>query len=78
MEKPTQNEINRMVQLQLGVNIISADNKLIQDLGAESADIANIVAAAEEKYHIDLQESEIAKIITPQDILELVLSKLNE
>ena len=68
MKEPTQNDINHLVQLQLGVKHVSDSDRLIQDLGAESADIANIVAVAEEKYQITLQESEIAKIVSPQDI----------
>lgn len=78
MEKITQTEINKLVQLQLGISYVSETLRLVQDLGAESADIANIVAVSEEKYQITFQESEIAKIITPKDIFTLIQSKLDD
>lgn len=78
MEQITQMDINQLVQLQLGTKSVDQSDRLVQDLGAESADIANIVAVAEEKYHITIRESEIAKIITPKDIFILVQSKLHD
>jgi acyl carrier protein len=49
----------------------------VEDLGAESADIANLVAAAEDKYGIVVKESEIARIFTPADLFEVVQKRLN-
>jgi acyl carrier protein len=69
-------EINELVALQLGVRVVAAQNRLMEDLGAESADVANIVAAVEEKYHIVVKESEIARIFTPADLLQLVEKKV--
>ena len=78
MNKNTIEPILRLVELQLGRLHISPNDKLVEDLGAESADIANIIAAIEEKFKIAIRESEIAKITTPADILSLVQSKMNE
>lgn len=75
MENSLQTEINKLIQLQLGITRLSINDRLIEDLGAESADIANIIAAAEEKFNVIIEESEIAKINTPQDIVQLVQSK---
>ena len=77
MKEPTINDIIKLVQLQLGKQSVSENDKLVQDLGAESADIANIVAVAEERYQITFRESEIAKIFTPRDIYNLVHLKLH-
>ena len=68
-------EINELVASQLGVRVVTAQVRLMEDLGAESADVANIVAAVEEKYHIVVKESEIARIFTPADLLALVEKK---
>ena len=65
-------EINELVASQLGVRVVTAQDRLMEDLGAESADVANIVAAVEEKYHIVVKESEIARIFTSADLLQLV------
>lgn len=68
-------EIKKLVGVQLGVRVVEENSLLVEDLGAESADVANIVAALEKKYQITVKESEIAKIRTPADLLELVKMK---
>lgn len=73
----TQNEIRKLVELQLGRQGVQDSDRLGEDLGAESADIANLVAAAEDKYGIAVKESEIARIFTPTDLFELVQKRLN-
>ena len=57
-----------MVGVQLGVRTVGAHDRLVEDLEAESADVANLVAAVEERYQVSVKESEIAKIITPNDL----------
>jgi acyl carrier protein len=69
-------DIKKLVALQLGIRLVTEDARLVEDLGAESADVANIVAAVEEKYHIVVKESEIAKIFTPTDLFELVRKRI--
>ena len=69
-------DIKKLVALQLGVRVVAEQDRLMEDLGAESADVANIVAAVEEKYHIVVKESEIAKLFTPADLFELVRKRV--
>ena len=70
-------EINKLVSLQLGVRDVKDDVLLVEELGAESADVINIIAVLEEKYQIVVKESEIAKIQRPIDLLTLVKGKLS-
>lgn len=70
-------DIVRLVSLQLGNRKVRPQNQLLEDLGAESADVANLIARVEEKYQITLKETEIAKVRTPEDLFELVNKKLN-
>jgi acyl carrier protein len=70
----TLSDINKMVGLQLGVRTVNAHDRLVEDLGAESADVANLVAAVEERYQVSIHESEIAKIFTANDLFELIQS----
>lgn len=76
MTNVSMGDIKKLVSLQLGVREFNDDSLLVEDLSAESADVANIVAALEEKYQITVTEPEIAKIRTPADLLELVNRKL--
>ena len=71
-------EIKKLVGLQLGKRSVKESDRLVEDLGAESSDVANVVAALEEKYGITLKESEIARISTPTDLYKLVNQRLNE
>jgi acyl carrier protein len=73
----TQDEIRKLIELQLGKRGVQDSNRLVEDLGAESADVANLVATAEEKYGIAIKESEISRIFTPQDLFELIQKRLN-
>jgi len=65
-------EIKKLVGLQLGTRTVNDQDRFVEDLGAESADVANLIAAVEEKYHITIKESEIAKIVTPADLFQIV------
>ena len=45
-------EIRDLVAVQLGVRRVAAVDRLVEDLGADSADVVNLVAAVEDKYDI--------------------------
>lgn len=72
MKGVSMDEIRMLVGLQLGIREVNDDSLLVEDLSAESADVANIIAALEGKYQITVTEPEIAKIRTPADLFELV------
>jgi acyl carrier protein len=65
-------EIKKLVGLQLGKRNIYEHDRFAQDLGAESADVANLIATVEEKYGITIKEAEIASLSTPADLFALV------
>jgi len=75
MNYVSMDEINKLVSLQLGVRVVKQDSLLVEELGAESADVVNIIAVLEEKYQIVVKETEIAKIRTPADLFTLVVEK---
>jgi acyl carrier protein len=70
------NEINKLVGLQLGKRSVQAGDRLVEDLGAESADVANLVATVEEKYGVTIKEAEIARIFTPADLFDLIQKRM--
>ncbi|MBT3322668.1 MAG: hypothetical protein HN392_10335 [Anaerolineae bacterium] len=73
----SENQILKIVELQLGKRNVQKANRLVEDLGAESADVANLIATVEERYEIAIKESEIARIFTSTDLFALVEKKLN-
>ncbi|MBT6811928.1 MAG: hypothetical protein HOA53_04710 [Anaerolineae bacterium] len=72
----SEDQIIKMVELQLGKRDVQNNDRLVEDLGAESADVANLVAAVEEKHDIIIKESEIARIFPPADLFALVQNRV--
>ena len=70
-------EIVLIIRLQLGKKNVLAEHHLIEDLGAESADIANIIAVVEEKFQLFINEEKISKIRTVQDLHATIRDQLN-
>ncbi len=68
----TVEEVQALVRMQLGRRKVSMENRLMEDLGAESADIVNIIAAAEDKYGVSLDETDIAAVRTVKDVYQII------
>jgi acyl carrier protein len=64
-------DIELLVRLQLGSRKVSAQDRFMEDLGAESADLVNIIAAAEDKFNISFDEADISRIRTVQELYDL-------
>ncbi len=76
MPTVSMDEIKKMVGLQLGKRNVNDNDRFVEDLGAESADVANIVARVEERYGITIKEAEIARLFTSADLFALIQSHL--
>ncbi len=68
-------DVLRLVRLQLGVRKVRLETLLVEELGIESADLLNLVAAAEERWGVEIEEEELAAIRTPADLFRLVSSR---
>ncbi len=66
-------EICTLVGLQLGIRHVKGADLIIENLGAESIDVINIVATVEETYHIEIDEAELPNIRAVADLYNLVL-----
>jgi acyl carrier protein len=65
-------DIAKTVGLVLGRRKIAPTDRIFEDLGAESADMLNIVVTVEEKYGIAIDEVTVPSIRTVADLFELV------
>jgi acyl carrier protein len=68
----TMEEIKSLVRIQLGLDEVSPEDRFMEDLGAESADLVNIIAAAEDKFQVSLEEEEIYTVRTPRHLYDLL------
>jgi acyl carrier protein len=64
----TIDDVLSLVAVQLGRKRVAAEDRLVEDLGAESLDLVNIVAALEDLCGIDIPEEEIADLRTVADL----------
>ena len=68
----TLEEIRSMVCLQLGLASVKPEDHFTSDLGAESADVLNLVANVEDRYDVTVGEDELADLKTVADLYERV------
>jgi acyl carrier protein len=71
-------EIAELVALQLGAPAVEPGDRLVEELGAESADVLNLVATLEDRYEIEIDEEEIPRLSTVADVHRLVRRRLGE
>ncbi len=65
-------DVKKIIVDQLGVeeNLVVPEAKFIDDLGADSLDIVELVMSFEEKFQIEIPESEAENIQTVQAVLD--------
>jgi acyl carrier protein len=66
-------DVVRTVSLVLGRREVKADDRLIEDLGAESMDVLGVMVTLEEKYGVAIDETAVAGVSTVRDLYDVVL-----
>ncbi len=65
-------DICSLVCLQLGLPRVGEDDHLLSDLGAESIDVVNLIAALEDRFGVAIAEDEIPDLNTVKDLFHRV------
>ena len=70
-------DIKEVVVEQLSVDAaeVKAESKFVEDLGADSLDVVELVMALEEKFDIEIPDEEAEKILTVQDVINYIENK---
>ena len=63
------NEIRMLVSAQLGISLPAVRDRLVEDLGAKSADYVNIIASLEDRYQIPIDEECVQDLKTVGDLV---------
>ncbi|MBQ1902143.1 MAG: acyl carrier protein [Lachnospiraceae bacterium] len=58
--------------LSVDPNEINEDTTFIDDLGADSLDVFQIIMGVEEKLHVEVDSDQAEKIVTVGDAVELI------
>ncbi|MDD6920512.1 MAG: acyl carrier protein [Eubacteriales bacterium] len=59
-------------QLDVEIEEITAESDIQKDLKADSLDVMDIVAEIEDEFDIEIDDEEIEKFVTPQDIVDYI------
>ncbi len=51
---------------------IALDSKIVEDLGAESLDIYDMIALLEDEFGLEIKDEEVEKIVTVQDVANYI------
>lgn len=69
-------KVKKTIVEQLGVSetSVTAEASFIDDLGADSLDIVELIMALEEEFDIEIPDGEAEKIATVGDVVEYIKS----
>ncbi len=67
-------DVKAVVVEQLNVNPdeVKEDSKFVEDLGADSLDVVELVMALEEKFDIEIPDTDAEKIVTVKDAMAYI------
>jgi len=76
-EKNTDQKIKDIIVEQLSVNAeqVTPEAKFIEDLGADSLDIVELVMAFEEEFGVEVPDSDAEKLLTVGDVVKYIEDK---
>ena len=74
----TKDDIKNIIKEQLSVSDIEDSDRLIDDLFADSLDVVEILMNLEDTYGIEISENELDGNCKVQDVVQLVLNKIND
>lgn len=72
-------KIQKIISEVLGVDedSVTMDTTFVDDLGADSLDVFQIIMALEEEFDIEIANEEAEKIVTVSDAVEQIKNALN-
>lgn len=66
--------VKEIIVEQLGVaeNTVTAEASFIDDLGADSLDIVELIMSLEEEFDMEIPDADAEKIVTVNDVVEYI------
>lgn len=71
------NKVRDIIAEQLGIaeDDISAASSFVDDLGADSLDLVELMMAVEEEFEIDISDEDAEQLETVQELIEFIATK---
>ncbi|NWF92061.1 MAG: acyl carrier protein [Syntrophaceae bacterium] len=78
MSNDVAKRVKEIIVEQLGVNEseVTPEAKFVDDLGADSLDLVELVMALEEEYNMEISDEDAEKILTVGDAIEYIQSHI--
>ena len=75
----TIDKVKEMLANQLNVEVdkINEGSKIIEDLGADSLDMIEMLMALEEEFGVNITTEEATNLVTVGDVINAIASKAN-
>jgi len=72
--------VKEIIVEQLGVNEseVKPEAKFVDDLGADSLDLVELVMALEEEYNMEISDEDAEKILTVGDAIEYIKAHVSQ
>ncbi|ABK62098.1 MULTISPECIES: acyl carrier protein [Clostridium] len=73
-------KVKKIIADQLGLdeNIIDMDSLFVDDLGADSLDVVELIMALEEEFDIEIPDEDAEKVTKVGDVVEYINSHVEE
>lgn len=59
-------------QLSTDADAVKMESKIIEDLGADSLDVVELIMALEEKFEVEIPDSDAEKLIKIEDVVNYI------
>ncbi|EHN8348606.1 acyl carrier protein [Campylobacter jejuni] len=59
-------------QLSIDADAVKMESKIIEDLSADSLDVVELIMALEEKFEIEIPDSDAEKLIKIEDVVNYI------
>jgi len=73
-EKTIEQRVKDIMVEQLGVNAdqVASDAKIVEDLGADSLDVVELIMGLEEEFGYEIPDQEAEKLLTVGDVVKYI------
>lgn len=59
-------------QLSIDADAVKMESKIIENLGADSLDVVELIMALEEKFEVEIPDSDAEKLIKIEDVVNYI------
>lgn len=72
-----ENRVKNIISKQLGLEIEDIPNSasFLDDLGADSLDLVELIMAMEEEFDYEISDEDAEKLLTVQDVLDFISAR---